>query len=217
MTRHDNRLSRGLLTLVMIACLMATQATAQSGGNDLPTARDIWRHLPPLPGQSREPAPEPAPAPAPAPNPKPAPSALATSRPVAPPEAPPRSAPTPAPAPVIRSDAPSPVMPMASRTLAQARVVIHYPERGGYERSQELERLLRAVGTAEVERRAVRYAVDRQSIRYFHAADRDVSGSIADLIGVAGGGGRETVSDFTTFRPTPRNGTIEIWLPESRF
>lgn len=106
---------------------------------------------------------------------------------------------------------------MISRTLAQARVVIHYPERGGYERSQELTRLLRAVGTAEVETRAVRFAVDRQSIRYFHAADRDVSGKIADLVGVAGGGGRETVSDFTTFRPIPRDGTVEIWLPQTGF
>ncbi|WP_410216568.1 hypothetical protein [Paracoccus sp. (in: a-proteobacteria)] len=106
---------------------------------------------------------------------------------------------------------------MVSRTLAQARVVINYPQLGGYERSQELVRLLRAVGTAEVETRAVRYAVDQQSIRYFHAADRDVSAIIGDLIRVAGGGGRETVSDFTNFRPSPRNGTVEIWLPETGF
>ena len=28
-----------------------------------------------------------------------------------------------------------------------------------------------------------------------------------------GGGGGETPSDFTFFRPSPRRGTIEIWLP----
>ncbi|MBV0893380.1 hypothetical protein KTN05_16345 [Paracoccus sp. Z118] len=97
-----------------------------------------------------------------------------------------------------------------SRTLAQARVVIHYPERGGHERTAELVGLLLAAGTAEVETRPVRYPVERQSIRYFHAADRDVSGLIGDMVG---GGGRATVSDFTHFRPSPRNGTVEIWLP----
>jgi hypothetical protein len=97
-----------------------------------------------------------------------------------------------------------------SRTLAQARVVIHYPERGGFERAEEIVRLLRALGTAEVETRPVRYAVERQSIRYFHAADREASAQIS--LALSGGGG-ETPSDFTFFRPSPRRGTIEIWLP----
>ncbi|WP_217330462.1 hypothetical protein [Paracoccus sp. Z118] len=88
--------------------------------------------------------------------------------------------------------------------------MIHYPERGGHERTAELVGLLLAAGTAEVETRPVRYPVERQSIRYFHAADRDVSGLIGDMVG---GGGRATVSDFTHFRPSPRNGTVEIWLP----
>lgn len=214
MTQQRNRLSSRFGTLLMIACLTATQAGAQANGN-LPDAQDIWRHLPPLPGQTRAPAPapepEPEPAPAPAPAPRPSPPAAAAPRSAAPIAAAPRRA---AAAPA-RNDAPGATNPMISRTLAQARVVIHYPERGGYERSQELTRLLRAVGTAEVETRAVRFAVDRQSIRYFHAADRDVSGKIADLVGVAGGGGRETVSDFTTFRPIPRDGTVEIWLPQT--
>lgn len=97
-----------------------------------------------------------------------------------------------------------------SHTLAQARIVIHYPERGGYERSEELVRLLRALGAGEVETRPVRYAVERQSIRYFHAADREVAGTVGEAVG---GGGRATVSDFTFYRPLPRKGTIEIWLP----
>ncbi len=214
MTERHNHLRSRFGMLFMIACLTATQAGAQAGGNNLPSSRDIWRHLPPVPGRAREPVPEAASeARAPAPVPKPTPSASAAPRPSGPASATPRRA----PAAVARRVAPEATAPMVSRTLAQARVVINYPQLGGYERSQELVRLLRAVGTAEVETRAVRYAVDQQSIRYFHAADRDVSAIIGDLIRVAGGGGRETVSDFTNFRPSPRNGTVEIWLPETGF
>ncbi|MCZ0964245.1 hypothetical protein [Paracoccus benzoatiresistens] len=190
MTQRRAHLKARLATLSLIACLVATQAGAQAGANDLPTAKEIWRHL-------YDPASEPVPHPAPKPLPKPTPPASAA----------PRSS---APAAAARPSAPEATAAAPSRTLAEARVVIHYPERGGYERSEELMRLLRIMGTAEVETRPVRYPAERQSIRYFHAADRDVSGIIGDMVG---GGGRATVSDFTFYRPFPRNGTIEIWLP----
>ncbi|WP_373946343.1 hypothetical protein [Paracoccus marcusii] len=250
MTQRRSQLTARLGALTMTACLIAAQAGAQGNTGGIPTAQDIWRHLPPLPGQAAAPEPQPAPEAPPAPRPeRAAPVEPAPRTPVAvAPPSPPVAAPVPVPVPVAPSPAPMPVpVPVApspvpvsppgapvftqppattapvpwngipaatpsfgSRTLAQARVVIHYPERGGFERSQEISRLLRALGTAEVETRPVRYAVDRQSIRYFQDADREVSGTIADLIG---GGGRATVADFTFFRPTPRDGTIEIWLP----
>lgn len=185
MTQHRSHLSSRLGALSIVACLAAMQADAQPSGSGLPSAEEIWRHLP---GRATEPAPAPAPKPvAPASEAQPGPSAA-----------------------TARSRAPKAIADTRPRTLAQARVVIHYPEQGGFERAEELVRLLRILGAAEVETRSVRYPVDRQSIRYFHAADRDVSGIIADSIG---GGGRATVSDFTFYRPTPRNGTIEIWLP----
>lgn len=171
--------------LALIACFSASHVAAQSE-TDLPTAKEIWRHLP---GRSVEPASPPAP--------ETTPAASVSPR---------LSAPAAAP----RRSVPKAIAAGRARTLAQARVVIHYPERGGYERSEELARLLRALGAGEVETRPVRYPVERQSIRYFHAADRNVSGDIGDLIG---GGGRATVADFTFFRPLPRNGTIEVWLP----
>ena len=191
MTQRRSPLKARLGALSMIACLIATQAGAQASGGDLPTAKEIWRHLYPVPGRTAEPGPLPAPAPTPRP------PASAAPRPGA-------------PAIAARLRVPKAAAAVPSRTLAQARIVIHYPERGGYERSEKLVRLLRTAGTAEVETRPVRYSVERQSIRYFHAADRDVSGVIGDLVG---GGGRATVSDFTFFRPSPRNGTVEIWLP----
>ncbi|WP_234855669.1 hypothetical protein [Paracoccus everestensis] len=184
MAQRRRCLNARLVALTAMVCLVAAQADAQRIEGNLPTAQEIWRHLP---GRTIETAPAPAPEPAP------------ESRPAS------------------RVERPSVDRPRAavaeaepSRTLAQARVVIHYPERGGFERAEEIVRLLRALGTAEVETRPVRYAVERQSIRYFHAADREASAQIS--LALSGGGG-ETPSDFTFFRPSPRRGTIEIWLP----
>lgn len=202
MTQRRRDLKARLGVLSMIACLVATQAGAQASEGDLPTAKEIWRHLYPVPGRTSEPAPMPAPAPTPTPT-RPASAAPRPSAPVA-------VTPPSAPVAAARPSVPEVAAAVPSRTLAQARVVIHYPQRGGYERSEELLRLLRAAGTAEVETRPVRYSIERQSIRYFHAADRDVAGVIGDMVG---GGGRATVYDFTHFWPSPRNGTVEIWLP----
>ena len=182
MAQRRRCLNARLVALTAMVCLVAAQADAQQSEGSFPTAQEIWRHLP---GRTIETAP----APAPAPEPRPA------SRVERPPVDRPRAA-------VAEAE--------PSRTLAQARVVIHYPERGGFERAEEIVRLLRALGTAEVETRPVRYAVERQSIRYFHAADREASAQISLALG---GGGWETPSDFTFFRPSPRRGTIEIWLP----
>lgn len=187
MMHQRGRLKAWVGTLSLITCVAATHAAAQSE-TDLPTAKEIWRHLP---GRIAEPASPSAPAPETTPEDSVSPRL---------------SAPAAAP----RRSVPQALEAGQARTLAQARVVIHYPERGGYERSEELVRLLRALGAGEVETRPVRYAVEQQSIRYFHAADREVSGIVGDIVG---GGGRETVADFTFFRHLLRNGTIEVWLP----
>jgi hypothetical protein len=186
MVQRRRCLNARLVAMTAMVCLVAAHADAQQSEGSFPTAQEIWRHLP---GRTIETAPAPAPVPEPAPEPRPA------SRVERPPVDRPRAA-------VAEAE--------PSRTLAQARVVIHYPERGGFERAEEIVRLLRALGTAEVETRPVRYAVERQSIRYFHAADREASAQIS--LALSGGGG-ETPSDFTFFRPSPRRGTIEIWLP----
>ena len=184
MAQRRRCLNARLVALTAMVCLVAAQADAQRNEGNLPTAQEIWRHLP---GRTIETAP--------APEPEPAPESRPASRVERPSVDRPRAA-------VAEAE--------PSRTLAQARVVIHYPERGGFERAEEIVRLLRALGTAEVETRPVRYAVERQSIRYFHAADREASAQISLALG---GGGGETPSDFTFFRPSPRRGTIEIWLP----
>lgn len=172
---------------VLIAGLFAAQAGAQTQ-DGLPSTRDIWRHLP---GQTAAPDPV-SPAPA-----RPAP-ALTVQAPAGSPPA----------APVARTEDRATARP---RTLAQARVVIHYPERRGAIRPEALAERLRAAGAAEVETRAVARSVERLSVRYFHPADRAVS----DRVGLLAGGedGQAGVTDFTFYRPRPRAGTVEIWLP----
>ncbi|WP_042248345.1 hypothetical protein [Paracoccus sp. PAMC 22219] len=49
MTRRRSQLNARLGALSITAFLIATQAAAQTSGGGLPTAQDIWRHLPPCP------------------------------------------------------------------------------------------------------------------------------------------------------------------------
>ncbi|MDP5308475.1 hypothetical protein [Paracoccus spongiarum] len=159
-----------------IACLACLPAAAQ----EVPTARQIWRHLPQMAGPPQE---------ATIPQAKPAPRPAATAA---------------APA-AARTTAPP-----ADRDLSQARVVIHHPAQSGPKASRDLARRLRAAGAGEVEIREVGFAIGRRDIRYFHASDRALSRQLDRLIGLRR---NAAVSDFTHFRPLPRNGTVEVWLP----
>ena len=170
------------VVLALMSCLAAAPAVAQDR-EGLPGAQDIWRHLP-----GRTAAPDPS-----------------ASTPAPPPGQPPAGSRQTDPA--IRADDPATSLP---RALARARVVIHYPERRGGSGPNALADRLRAAGTPEVETRPVRRSVDRLSIRYFHPADRGVSGLLGALLD---GGGQSGVEDFTFYRPRPRPGTVEIWLP----
>ena len=67
MTQRCSYLKASPGALFLIACLVATQAGAQAEGGDLPTAKEIWRHLYAQPGRTPEPAPLPAPASRPTP------------------------------------------------------------------------------------------------------------------------------------------------------
>lgn len=166
----------------LICCLAATQTMAQAGsadaGNGLPSAQEIWRHLPDQPPQTPETRPVRAPLPVALPRP---------GRPL--------------------PDAPAAIRPS---TPTGARVVIHHSGSTGPERSLELAGHLRRAGFPQVEIRAVGFRVDKQSVRYFHHADQDVSQALGTLIGRDG---QVDVADFTHFRPLPRTGTVEIWLP----
>lgn len=177
-------------------------ARAEDG---VPSAGEIWRHLPDGPARPASPPAEPTPETAAVMAPSPA---SREERPTPAPEAAPRQVrPVPAPAP---EPAPAPAVRQADRSLSNARIVIHYPASAGPAASQDLARRLRNAGSGEVEIRRVPFQVSRQSVRFFHNSDRAVSEQVGALIR---SGRRTDVADFTHYAPLPRNGTVEIWLP----
>lgn len=186
-----------LAGLAAVSSAMAQDSTFNAGsdrpgemllaqaGEPRPTARQIWRHLPEL-GIEQAPAGEVA----------------ASSRP---PE--PRRA---SPGPVRPAAPATTAVATGPRDLAQARLVIHSPASVTSDRVQGQAESLRAAGTAEVEIRRVPFAVSRRHVRFFHAEDREIAQRVAAMVAP---GRRVEVADFTHFRPLPRIGTVELWLP----
>lgn len=204
------RLMGRLAAAAITVCMAATAAQSQTAAprptmdqadtaGGFPTAGDIWRHLP---GRATPQAPErtvpagPAPA-APATAPAASPAPAAPARPAA-------TAASPRNAAALRAQ------PARQTALSDARVVIHRSAWATARDAQALARRLRRSGAGEVEIRPVRLRLEKQSIRYFHAADRAVSETLGELVGR---NGRGTVEDFTHYRPLPRRGTVEVWLP----
>ena len=107
-----------------------------------------------------------------------------------------------------------PTSPPANAAAPRPRVFVHYAEGGGSRAVARAERLADRVGDAgfaEVNLRSVPFAVETGSVRYFYAADRVFAERLIETLG-----GTETtwrLTDFTTYRPLPRPGTLEVWLP----
>ncbi|MGF1552813.1 MAG: hypothetical protein ACFBWO_09960, partial [Paracoccaceae bacterium] len=114
------------------------------------------------------------------------------------------SLPAPASPPEVPSDAPSAGAP------APARVVVHYAD-GALGRAAVLAERLRGRLAGAVELRRVPARVSRANLRFFHSADRPLAERVSSLLAPEAPPGR--VRDFTHYRPLPRRGTVEVWLP----
>jgi hypothetical protein len=123
-------------------------------------------------------------------------------------------------APVVRAapaPPPAPLPPAATTTMAP-RVVIHYGAGGeSVEVAAQLAEQLRASGYGRVEIWPVTFDVATASIRYFYRDDRPgaerLVRAIAPFLSWHGRAPPSTPIGFTDFRPLPRPGTLEIWLP----
>jgi hypothetical protein len=125
------------------------------------------------------------------------------------------------PALAITPAAPAPVpaaRPVVEAALPQGlRVFIHFS--GGNARAtaqaQALEQTLRQRGADVIGMVPVQFPIGRASVRYFHPEDQVAAirllGTARDRL-AAGGQAPLAPSDFTTFRPSPRPGTLEVWL-----
>ena len=113
---------------------------------------------------------------------------------------------------------PAPPPPAEEAVPDQPRLVIHH---GTDEESAALARQLagqlRAAGYGVVEIRAVPFNVATASVRYFFTEDRAEAERLIRGIGPFlawnGRAAPSTPIGFTDFRPLPRPGTLEIWLP----
>ncbi|SCY72122.1 hypothetical protein SAMN05660710_02488, partial [Paracoccus tibetensis] len=196
--RRTTKLCLGALPLV--ACIaVVTQAGAQTDAN-LPTAKEIWRHLPPLAGLQPEPErpADPAPAPAVVDRAEATDAAPAETAPVAT-AAPPQPAPEaqPAAAPV---EAERP----ATDAPADMRLVLHIPERVPAEGRDRAMAQLSAAGW-EPREIVTPLTIGETHVRYFHARDRAAAQELASLLDVG-------LRDFVSFTPPPPQGYLELWL-----
>ena len=123
----------------------------------------------------------------------------------------------PAPSNATGSIAPPAANPVAAPAVvpagpARPRFVLHVPS--GSEAADALStRLVTALeprfGTVEVRR--VPDTPSRPSLRYFYAADEPVARQAADRM--ADNGLSWAVRDFSSYRPLPSRGTVEVWVP----
>ncbi len=89
--------------------------------------------------------------------------------------------------------------------LSHYRIIFSAPSGVAKDRLEAIMGALRSTGYPLEKPRRVGFTVSRTNLRYFHPEDRQA----AELLAAAVGG---KVRDFTNFRPSPKPGTIEIWL-----
>lgn len=125
-----------------------------------------------------------------------------------------RAVPLPAPRPAASTVSTPPRTVSAVTIDVPVRVVIHYPD-GVRPQAERLALDLGAVLThGGIELQGVQARVSRANLRYFHPGDRPLAERVGALLRSEApeAMGTVTVRDFTHFRPSPRRGTVEVWL-----
>lgn len=129
---------------------------ASTGGTPLPTAAEIWRHLPGQPARGAKPQ-----------RPSGGEASTDSARPPM--------------ADVSEAAAASQDTSISQGPLAAARIVIHASDD-----VQQLALRLREAGAGEVETRRVPFRMSAQSIRYFYRADQAMSESVRSILAADG-------------------------------
>lgn len=96
----------------------------------------------------------------------------------------------------------------AATALASARISVNYPATAAGT-ANEIAVALRAAGAGTANVVPVGFSVSSTNVRYYHAQDRAAAEALAEL---ASGAGPVETRDFTSFRPQPLPGVVEIWL-----
>ncbi len=109
-----------------------------------------------------------------------------------------------------------PVVGSAPATLAQAaqpaiavvdplRVTVLVPEQGSEEEARDAAASIAELGHDIADVKIVNLTISKRNVRYFHSTDRAEAGRIADM-------NQASLRDFTSFRPLPAEGVVELWL-----
>lgn len=133
------------------------------------------------------------------------------------------------PAPAARAPIePMPAPPAAHRDEPDAvspptRVFVHFStlDAGGAEAARRLSRHLRDRGFGVADIRAVPFTIAMPRVRYFFADDRESARGLSRAFAEFRrdtGTLRQPVrlEDYAHYRPQPREGNVEVWLPSRR-
>ena len=115
--------------------------------------------------------------------------------------------------PVSRHEArPSPPQqPPEPRVVSDARVSMHFPPASSAE-ADELLAALTGAGFADVSAHPVTFTVTAPQVRFYHEADRSTAERLASLISGTLDGAEVEARSFTSFRPLPEEGLLEVLL-----
>jgi hypothetical protein len=125
----------------------------------------------------------------------------------------------PPPVAALRDRDPASATEQPQAALGQLRIFVHHgaDDADSRELTLRLAGALRSAGAGYVEVKAVPFPIVTASVRYFRADDRpatlEVLAAVRPLLGASGRAAPSTPIDFTDFRPLPRPGTVEIWVP----
>ena len=95
--------------------------------------------------------------------------------------------------------------PMGPVDVSSANLVVHAPPSVDDGTLATAAAALVGEGFSDPQTVRVSLVISRTNVRYFHSADAPAAQAAAQSLGAA-------LRDFTSFRPVPPAGTIEIWL-----
>ncbi|WP_299836968.1 hypothetical protein [uncultured Jannaschia sp.] len=84
-------------------------------------------------------------------------------------------------------------------------LVVHAPRSVNAAAREALSEALRSADFAVNAPLTVNLTISETHLRYYHAADEAAATAIASVLGVP-------ARDFTSFRPSPRDGLVEVWM-----
>lgn len=106
---------------------------------------------------------------------------------------------------ILPPQPPADPVPAAPKDAARIAVALFVPGSVSDDALSSEYAALLSVGYAVPAAKRVGFAISSDQVRYFHTEDSPAAHALASSIGAM-------VRDFTTYRPKPAAGTIEIWL-----